>query len=259
LTRFLIHKNLQLSWPLEIGIVRGYINWALTNRKLSPETVKVYLSDLKMAHKIRNLEAKFENDFFIHAMIKGAKNISLYSSISKRSRFLMSFPLLKLLGHKIAISNWSQDSKSVFWAACCVAFFGSFLPKSEEQEPEILTWNQVKFTKNNSVVVNVRFPKVIRSNSGDFVDLFEIKNSSFCPFSALKSLANRRTGLSEINRPVFRFANGKNLTQKIFTTTVVSLLERHVGSEAKISQATRSGQQFLRLLPTLSTWLPTVI
>jgi hypothetical protein len=107
LTRFLIHENLQLSWPLEIGIVRGYVNWALTNRKLSPETVKVYQSDLKMAHKIRNLEAKFENDFFIHAMIKGAKKLYLYSSISRRSKFVMSFPLLKLLGHEIAISNWS--------------------------------------------------------------------------------------------------------------------------------------------------------
>ncbi len=174
-----------------------------------------------MAHKIRNLDAKFENDYFINAMIKGARNISLYSSISKRSRFVMSFPLLKLIGHEIATSNWSQDSKSVFWTACCVEFIGSFrlgeiLPKTNEQELETLTWNQIKFTKNNSVVINIRFPKVIRGNSGDFVDLFEIKNSSFSPFSALKSLANWRTGLSDTNRPVFRFANGKNLTQKNF-------------------------------------------
>jgi hypothetical protein len=95
-------------------------------------------------------------------------------------------------------------------------------------------------------VVNVRFPKVIRSNSGDFVDLFKIKNSSFCPFSALKSLANRRTGFSEINRPVFQFANGKNLTQKIFTTTVVSLLECHVGNEAN----NFSGHSFRAAIPS---------
>jgi hypothetical protein len=228
LTRFLFHKNLQLSWPLEIEVVRGYVNWALSVRRLSPETVKVYLSDFRMAHKIRNLEAKFENDYFINAMIKGARNISLYSTISKRSRFVMTFPLLKLLGHEIATSDWSQDSKAVFWTACCVAFFGSFrlgeiLPRSNEQEPETLTWNQIKFSKNSSVVINVRFPKVIRGNSGDFVDLFEIKNSSFCPFSALKSLATRRTGLNDTNSPVFRFANGKNLTQRIFSSTVVSV------------------------------------
>jgi hypothetical protein len=251
LTRFLIHKNLALSWPLEISIVRGYISWALTIRKLSPETVKVYLSDLKMAHKIRNLEAKFENDFFNNAVLKGAKNISLYSAISRRSRFKMSFPLLKLLGHEIAISNWSQDSKFVFWTACCVAFFGSFclgeiLPKSDEHESETLTWNQVKFTKNNLVVVNIKFRKVIRSSSGDFVDLFEIKNSSFCPFAALKTLASRRTGSTNFNRPVFQFANGKNLTQKIFTTTVVSLLERHVGSGAKKF----SGHSFRAAIPS---------
>ncbi len=65
-------------------------------------------------------------------------------------------------------------------------------------------------------------------------------------FSALKSLANRRTGFSEINRPVFQFANGKNLTQKMFTTTVVSLLERHVGSEAK----NFSGHSFRAAIPS---------
>jgi hypothetical protein len=187
----LSHKNLQLIWPLEIEVIRGYVNWALSIRRLSPETVKVYLSDFKMAHKIRNLEAKFENDYFINAMIKGARNMLLYSTIAKRSRFVMSFPLLKLLGHEIATSNCSQDSKSVFWTACCVAFFGSFrlgeiLPRSNEQEPETLTWNQIKFTKNSSVVINTRFPKVIRGNSGDFVDLFEIKKQQFLPFLSVE-------------------------------------------------------------------------
>jgi hypothetical protein len=245
------HKKFRLSWPLEIEIVRGYVNWALSVRKLSPETVKVYLSDLKMAHKIRNVEASFENDYFINAMIKGAKNISLYSTICKRSRFVMSFPLLKLLGHEIATSNWSQDSKSVFWTACCVAFFGSFrlgeiLPKSDGQDPETLSWNQIKFSKNGSVVINIRFPKVIRDISGDFVDLFEIKNSSFCPFSALKHLSTLRASTTGSNSPVFQFENGKNLTQRIFSSTVVSLLERHVGREAK----NFSGHSFRAAIPS---------
>jgi hypothetical protein len=94
-------------------------------------------------------------------------------------------------------------------------------------------------------VVNIRFPKVIRSSTGDFVDLFEIRNSSFCPFSALKSLAERRTGSTDYNRPVFH-ANGKNLTQKIFITTVVSLLERHVGNGAK----NFSGHSFRAAIPS---------
>jgi hypothetical protein len=45
---------------------------------------------------------------------------------------------------------------------------------------------------------------------------------------------------------VFRFANGKNLTQRIFSSTVVSLLERHVGCEAKKF----SGHSFRAAIPS---------
>jgi hypothetical protein len=233
-----------------LELVRGYVNWALTKKKLSPDTVKIYLSDLKMAHKIRSVNPIFENDFFIKAMIKGAKNVSLYSNISKKSKFVMSFPLLRIIGHETASSDWSSDSKLVFWTACCVAFFGSFrlseiLPKSDNNT-ENLTWSQIKFTNMRSVVINIRFPKVIRSSVGDFVDLFEIGNSSFCPLTSLKALALQRT--SEIGKdlPVFQFANGKNLDPKLFTSTVVSLLERHIGGTAK----NFSGHSFRAAIPS---------
>jgi hypothetical protein len=226
------------------------VNWALTKRKLSPDTVKIYLSDLRLAHKIRSVEPNFENDFFIKAMLKGAKNVSLYTNITKKSKFVMSFPLLKIIGHEIALSNWSNDSKLVFWSACCVAFFGSFrlgeiLPKSENNI-ENLTWSQIRFTNMGSVVINIRFPKVIRNISGDFVDLFEIKNSTFCPFSSLKSLADKRALEIEKDFPVFQFANGVNLSPKVFTSTVVSLLERHIGGAAK----NFSGHSFRAAIPS---------
>jgi hypothetical protein len=226
------------------------MNWALTKKKLSPDTVKIYLSDLRLAHKIRSVEPKFENDFFIKVMLKGAKNVSLYTNITKKSKFVMSFPLLRIIGHDIALSTWSNDSKLVFWSACCVAFIGSFrlgeiLPKSENNI-ENLTWSQIRFTNMGSVVINIRFPKVIRNNTGDFVDLFEIKNSMFCPFSSLKALAHQRS--LEINRdlPVFQFANGVNLSPKVFTSTVVSLLERHIGGAAK----NFSGHSFRAAIPS---------
>jgi hypothetical protein len=171
-------------------------------------------------------------------MLRGAKNVSLYTELSNSSRFAMSFPLLKIIGHEIAKSNWDLDRKNVFWAACCTAFFGSFrlgeiLPKSEGTEPETLTWNRVHFTAKNSAVINIRFPKVIRNSTGDFMDIFEIKNSSFCPFSALKNLAKSNQQNVLRNLPVFQFKNGKNLTVNIFTRTMISLLEKHVGKQAK--------------------------
>jgi hypothetical protein len=134
-TCFLSHKNTILSLPMEINLVRVCVNWALTSKKIDSGYDKILLVDLKTVHKIRNLEPKFGNYFFINAMLRGARNVSLYSAISKKSKVMMSFPLLKIIGHEIATNNWSQDSKTVFWSAYCVAFFGSFcldeiLPKS---------------------------------------------------------------------------------------------------------------------------------
>jgi hypothetical protein len=79
----------------------------------------------------------------------------------------MSFQLLKIIGHEIAKSSWSRNNKLVFWAAYCVVFFGSFrlgelLPAEDSaSNPENLKWNQVSFTQKKSVIINIRFPKVI--------------------------------------------------------------------------------------------------
>jgi hypothetical protein len=88
LASFAQHANFNLAWPLKLDLVRGYVNWALTKKKLSPNTIKIYLSDLNTTHKIRSVESKLENDFFIKAMLKGTRNVSLYSNITKKSKFL---------------------------------------------------------------------------------------------------------------------------------------------------------------------------
>jgi len=137
LKAFALHIKTSISWPLSKSFVRSYVNWALSVKKLRPESVKVYISDIKLAHRLRDKEIEFDNDFFINSMLKGAKNMSLYTKKYKSKKFVMTFPLMKLLGHEIASSNWDPASKLVFWAACCTAFFGSFrlgeiLPKSDK-------------------------------------------------------------------------------------------------------------------------------
>ncbi len=107
----------------------------------------------------------------------------------------MTFPLLKILGHEIANSGWTEESKTVLWAACCVAFFGSFqlgeiLPDEKNSSHENLTWDQVHFSDSGSAIINIRFPKAIKKPLGDFVDIFEIVDCSFCPLSALSRLAS---------------------------------------------------------------------
>jgi hypothetical protein len=226
-----------MSWPFPLELVRKYVAWAIKTRNLSSETIKVYLSDFRLAHKLRNIPCS-SSDFFIHSMLKGAKNLSLYRTIFKPAKFVMSFHLLKILGHEIATSNWKQNSKTVLWSACCLAFFGSFriaeiLPGACSRGVlETLTWSRIHFTERNSAIVNIRFPKSQKKPQGDFVDIFRIENNSCCPFSALKNLHDSSGKNIAYDLPVFSFDNGSPLTPKVFIDTVRSLLSKHVGKNA---------------------------
>jgi hypothetical protein len=232
--KFCISKGIKLVWPIATATVRSFTSWAIKTKNLSANSAKVYISDLKLAHKLRNIPCPFENDIFIPLMIKGAKNLSIYKQICKPAKFVMSYQLLKIIGHEIAKSSWSKDNKLVFWAACCVAFFGSFclgelLPAEDSaSNPENLKWNQVSFTQKKSVIINIRFPKVIRNTKGDFIDLFEIKNCSCCPYTALKKLAELHPHLVKKNHEVFSFQDGGFLTTKSLTETVRNLLRKHI-------------------------------
>jgi hypothetical protein len=172
-------------------------------------------------------------------MLKGAKNLSLYKSIFKPARFVMSFHLLKILGHEIAICHWDSYTKALYWAACCIAFFGSFrlseiLPAGSSPFCiETLTWDRVTFTNRRSAIINIRFPKAVRKPQGDFVDIFEIPGKSCCPFAALKKLHGLRQRNSKASLPVFSFSDGKPLSPKIFVDTIKGFLSKHIGANAE--------------------------
>jgi hypothetical protein len=212
----------------------------------------VYLSDLKLAHNLRGLETEIFNDFFIKSMLKGAENLALYKNISKRARLIMTLPLLKILGHEIAKSSWSSDSKRVFWSACCLAFFGSFrmceiLMSSEKNfSEEHLTWSRVKFSDADYATIHIGLPKVNKFLSGDFIDIFKIENESFCPFACLWNLRKTKKLFVQKNFPVFMFDNGTFLTTDRFTKTIRLLLSNHLGANAKMI----SGHSFRAGIPS---------
>jgi hypothetical protein len=228
-----------IKWPFPVETVREYVKWAIKLKGLGADTIKVYLSDFKLAHKLRKLRFESHNDFFVNSMLKGAKNLSLYRNIFKPARFVMSFQLLKVLGHEIAVCSWQRHTKALYWAACCVAFFGSFrlgeiLPAGSSPFcVETLTWDRITFTNRRSAIINIRFPKAVRKPQGDFVDIFEIPGVSCCPYAALRKLHMLSQQKNEKNSPVFSSPDGKPLSSKIFIDTIKKLLFKHIGNSAQ--------------------------
>jgi len=120
-------------------------------------------------------------------MIRGAKNLQFYSGRQDFGKKVMTLPLLRIFGHNLASSNWTENSKSVVWTAACVAFFGSFrfgelLPKKDDSFNcfETLLWSDIRILNDGSVLIRNKIPKT-RTAGGEFISLFEFNAFNCCP------------------------------------------------------------------------------
>jgi hypothetical protein len=224
----------KLSWPLSIEVICKYTSWALTEKKLKANTVRSYLSSIKIAHELNHM-CYVGNQFVVNAMLKGADNLSLYDNKPNGSRKVMTLALLRILGHQIALCDWCMDSKVTIWCACTTAFFGSFrfgeiLPISESEfcKVDTLLWNDIKFRKDGSILIHVKIDKN-RNNQGSYIDLFEFKGKNCCPVKSLNDLKSRR---SDPNQPVFQFANKRNLCSSKLNVLIQELLFPVIGNYA---------------------------
>ncbi len=87
--------------------VRTFIHWCTFVRNLSPNTITLYMSHLKMIHNLRGVDDRSCTSFLSKTQIRGAKNLKFYSEEKCQVKKVMTLPLLKILGHSIANSDWS--------------------------------------------------------------------------------------------------------------------------------------------------------
>jgi hypothetical protein len=126
-------------------------------------------------------------------MLNGAENLTFYSDKKQNQKNVMTLPLLRVLGHKLIKSNWSDHSKLVIWGSCTTAFFGSFrlgelLSKSDSKfNPyETLLWKDIQFLEDGSAKIhNKKVPKT-RTLGGETISLFPFLKYNCCPIAALK-------------------------------------------------------------------------
>ncbi len=200
------------NWPLELEDICNFTSWALQVKKLQTNTVKSYLSSIKIVHELANV--KYNGDSkLVKAMIRGRENLDRYEAKSKSGRKVMTLSLLRLIGNQIAKSDWCIDSKLTVWGACTTAFFGALrfgeiLPQNSYGfcEMETLLWSDLKFRSDGSVLMHIKLDKV-RNMKGSFIDIFEFPLKGCCPATTLIEMKNKKF---VSNKPVFQFLSGKN-------------------------------------------------
>jgi len=252
-------SNTSNTWPLSIETLECYVTWAFSQRGLKASTVNSYLNSLKTIHSLRKLPSDNFDSYCIQTLIKGGENLELYNTEIKATRKVMSLPLLKIIGHEISLTDWSCNSKQIFWTACTVGFFGSFrmgeiLPRKQCDNclEDTLLWKDVKIYSNDHVLIHVKTPKSA-CVSGEFVDIFSFNGHGVCPVKAIIKLRNSHKCI-DVNTPVFTFESGKCLTQKIFNDTVRSLLVPRIGT----SSAEISGHSFRAGIPAVLAKFPNI-
>ena len=250
LKSFELESKITASWPLDKTVLRNFTTWALMQRKLKPLTVQSYLSSLASIHKLRDLDFSVFDDYIVKRALRGAENLNFYSSMIGGARKVMTLPLLKILGHRISISDWNDWDKQVFWTAATVAFFGSFrfgeilaISQSSFHEAETLLWKDISI-KDDTAVIHIKMPKS-RKLEGEFVDLFQLRGQGYCPVSALKRL-KKMALLSKNDKPVFTLNSGKFLNSTLLNSTLYSLLQPVIGESA----AMITGHSFRAALPS---------
>jgi hypothetical protein len=191
-------------------------------------------------------------------MIKGAKNLASYSATKKKPKAVMSLSCLKILGHEIAKSDWSARKKSVFWAACTVAFFGSFrmgellCPTDDSYSDDTLVWSDITFTGDISVTLNIRHPKSNRPG-GEKIEVFRFPGHNCCPVKALRCLHNLRAD-SNPQTPVFALTASQYLCKRSLNDALKELLGRHFPEHALLGHSFRAGiPSALSAVPELVT------
>jgi len=248
--KFHLNNNIKIVWPIESTIINSFCHWALTSERLSPATVKAYLTSIQSIHKLKGFENVTLPNYICKTLLKAAENSNPVKQ-PKFTRAAMTLPTLKLLGSNIAKQNWSDQTKQVIWCACTTAFFGSFrmgeLLSKWEHKFELkntLLWEDVKRFQN-MFIIHIKNPKSGNSG-GEFADIFPFPGHNCCPVKALECLASFSNNTSP-KQPVFMFNNGKLLTKDSFNSLIKNLLSQTMGNNAKFFY----GHSFRAGIPSL--------
>ena len=257
------YANSVLQWPLTMDTLRGYAVYLLTARGLKMSSARAYLSSLSCLHRLKGFpNHKMDNDL-VRVIMRGAENLQMSAPPTKENRrMVMTVPLLRHLGHRLASSGWEKEAIQTIWAASLAAFFGTtrmgelLSPSESWADPtSTLTWACVQFRKHtDSFMLHIRLAKM-RTPQGEFIDLFPFKKiKGLCPVAALKKhwSLQKAMGKGRLQDPVFIYPSGNFVTTEAFNKALRILL----GDVVDFKEDTISCHSFRAGLPSLISQYP---
>ena len=253
-------SNTTFTWPISNDVMRGFASYCILKRNLKPSSINSYISSIVCLHKLKGFVDYTAKDELVSSLLRGAGNLLMSSEAPPTNRRrVITLPLLKHIGHKLAKSGWSRNTQQTIWACCLTAFFGSaqmgeLLPESEHafDPTSTLTWANVQFREDGSILLFLQMPKS-GASEGEYIDIFEFPGTC-CPVKALTAQFHmqREAGFGRLSDPVFTFQSGKFLTPNKLNSILRTLLDDMVDYK----KDTISGHSFRAGIPSTLARFP---
>ncbi len=66
--------------------MNDFVSWAILELKISPDSIKSYVSNLKLIHKLKGLPTTGCSNFICKTLIRGAQNLQFYKEKVKEPK-----------------------------------------------------------------------------------------------------------------------------------------------------------------------------
>ena len=227
--------GIKITYPMTIDMIQTIIGYYLL-KGVKADTIKGYLSSLKLAHTMKGLDCGNLEHGMISTFLKGAKNLEMVSTHDVKS--VVTLEVMGKIWERIKNTKLSLDDKRLLWAIITMLFMGSLRPsealcthKLEYDEAKTLTWRDVKVVETEMDGEKVKFlqlklkcPKTARTMPVQIVEIPSIGNK-FCAVRAfVKWIAGRRIKQTG-DTPVFTKSNGELVTVGYLNNVLADLLK----------------------------------
>ena len=248
------------AWPLSTQDSNLFLTY-LMNKKISPATVKSYLSAIRRLALTKGVSTPPPQSDLAKSIIKGYENVSRnpIQAVARATHRPVTIPFLRILGHTTN-KFWEGEpfDQKCFWVICVTAFWGSLRigemlcdhPNTFSPTSDLLA-SDVIFMSLDSIALWLRDPKVPKK-FGDVVEIWSTPQfPDVDPFRAFSSFWNlRNTRNFHLNQPLFLRADGRAFTHSSFSSTLNTLIS-HYSMELQLSVNRWTGHSFRSGLPTL--------
>ena len=223
----------QIGFPLSEQDVCCFVAY-MVSRNVTDKTIYGYLAGLRLASISKGFPCDTLVSPMVKQILKGLRNLkeNPKQKVESKTRRAMTFVHLKLLGHAIGSSGYSEFEKDAIWAVSLSAFWGSFRlgelmnKRAGETDPKYsCLLSDFKFT-SEGFKIWVRSPKVA-SPEGDLVEVFAVPGSIYDPLKAMEKYVTKRRSMWGVTEDSVLFAreDGTPINRDWFNNILHKLLD----------------------------------